>query len=474
MDAIAYRKMQDESVRLIDGDDYEAATPLAKKSLAAAKRLFGESHFETADCLYNLGSIERLTGKWKKGITTLEKAMAIYEALGPDKRYDVARTLGDIANVLVSHGEYARARPLATRSIAEYRALAIRDDDYACALGDLARCDYEDEHWEAAVAGYEEALAIRSDLVEQLFDSKCCFGVALMDVDRDRAAKIFDEALVLAEKLSPSQHILALLNVAACATKTARAKDGEKPAQLALDIARRIDSKREIAAALFRRADVHVCLGEHAQAVPLLEQGVEIQKKTKDDATWVDYLRLLGMALNGAGLHKRAARWLARAHPIAKRRASEAPDIFDDVEYELVEALYEDDEPLRAKPWAEARVARLAHEQPESNLHVNAIERLALVLDEIDEEKDAARTLYQRVIELREKAGGDDDGRALAWQNLGLHATSRDPPDWAMVDDAYDHVLALAPATLDEILVDLGADLEHCPRVAARARATGR
>ena len=404
MDASAYRKMQDESVRLIDADDYEAAAPLAKKSLAAAKKLFGDAHFETADCLSNLGTIERLTGKWKKAVATLEKAAAIYEALGPEKREDLARAWSDIANVLVTRGDYARAKPVAARAVAEYRSAGVQSEDYAIALSDLARCHFDEARWQDAVTLYEESAALGAEMHEQLFDSKSRLGVAIMNEDIERARRLFDEALVLSEKLSPSQRVTALLNVAACATMSDRAEDGEKPAQEALDLARRIESKPDLGAALFRRADVHVCLDEETRAVPLLERAVELQKKAKDEPTWLEYVRLLGVALNRAGLHRRAAHWLARAHPVAERRAAEDPEMLDDVECELVDALYEDDQPARAKPYAEARVERLGRDQPGSTIHVNAVERLALVLDEIDEEKDAARDLYLRVIQLREKA----------------------------------------------------------------------
>ncbi len=474
MDEASYRKIQDESVRLIDADEYEAATPLAKQSLAAAKRLFGESHLETADCLYNLGTIERLTGKWKKATATLEKAAAIYEALGPPKREDLARSLGDVASVLVAHDDFARAKPLAARAIAGYRAAGVRNDDYAYALADHARCDFDEARWAEATAGYEEAMTMLGDAVRaQLFDSKSRWGVSLLDGDNDRAGTLFDETLALADGLTDSHRVTALLNVAACAVLSGRAKDGEKPAQLALDIARRIDSKPELAMALFRRGDVHVCLDEHANAVPLLEQAVRLVKALKSESTTIEYTRLLGVALNGAELHDRAVRCLTRVHEAAKRRAAEDPKTFDDLEFTLIDSLYEDEDYERAKPYSEERLARLERDAPESAAHAKAIEQHALILDELDDDKDAAHALYLRVIELREKMHAEPKNIAIAWQNLALHASSREPPDWATADDAYMHAITCfgthAEDKLAEIIEDLAADLEHCPRIAQEA-----
>jgi len=102
---------------------------------------------------------------------------------------------------------------------------------------------------------YEEANALSPDFHEQLFDSKTYLGLALMETDAERAGKLFDDAVEVSSKLSSSQRVTALLNVAACATMSGRAKDGEKPAQLALDLARKTDSKTDLAYALFRRGD---------------------------------------------------------------------------------------------------------------------------------------------------------------------------------------------------------------------------
>jgi tetratricopeptide (TPR) repeat protein len=471
MNEAEYRKIQDESVRLIDADDYEAASPLAKKSLAAAKRLFGEAHFETADCLYNLGTIERLTGKWKKAVATLEKAAAIYEALG-DKRQDHARALADIANVLVEHGEDARAKPIAERAVAEYRAIGVQSDDYAIAVGDLARCAFTEQRWKDAALGYEEVMTLLGDDArEQLFDSKSRWGVSLLGTDDERARTLFDETVVLAEKLTPSHRITALLNIAACAVLSGRPKDGEKPAQLALDLARKIDSNVELAMALFRRGDVHVCLEQHARAVPLLEQAVTLVKALKDESMSIEYARLLGVALNGAALHARAIRCLTRVYAAAKRRAKEDPETFDDLEFTLVDSLYEDERYERAAPLSEERLARLERDAPESTEHVKALEQHALILDELGE-KEAARALYLRVIELRDKTG-DQDNIAIGWQNLALHASSCEPPDWATADDAYMHAISLGGGNLAEIVEDLADSLDQCPRVAARAKIDG-
>jgi tetratricopeptide (TPR) repeat protein len=471
VDEAAYRKIQDESVRLIDTDDYAAATPLARKSLSLAKRLFGDAHFETADCLYNLGTIERLTGKWKKCVVTLEKAAAIYEKLGTGKLEDHARTLADVANVLVAHDDFARAKPIAARAVAEYRAIDEQNDDYGYALADLARCDYEEHRWVEATEGYEEAAMILGDAVHaQLFDAKTLWGLALLQDDNEHARKLLDEALVLSAKLPSPYRFTALLNVAACAVLGGRPKDGEKPAQLALDIARKTDSKPDLAMALFRRGDVHVCLEQHARAVPLLEQAVKLVNVLKDESMTIEYTRLLGVALNGAELYDRASRCLLRVHAAAKKRASEDPEHFDDLEFTLIDSLYEDEQYERAKAYSAVRLARLERESPESVDHVKAIEQHALILDELGE-KDEARPLYVRVVELREKTGAEKDNIAIAWQNLAMHASSREPPDWAAADDAYMHVLALTPDALDEIVEDLDEDLERCPRVASLDRA---
>jgi hypothetical protein len=70
---------------------------------------------------------------------------------------------------------------------------------------------------------------------------------------------------------------------------------------------------------------------------------------------------------------------------------------------------------------------------------------------------------------IREKTHAEAENIAIAWQNLALHASSREPPDWAMADDAYMHAIALAKDKLAEIVEDLEDDLERCPRIALEA-----
>ncbi len=45
-----YRRIQDESTRLLDADDFDAAEPLVVDAMARARKLFPKRHEELAKC----------------------------------------------------------------------------------------------------------------------------------------------------------------------------------------------------------------------------------------------------------------------------------------------------------------------------------------------------------------------------------------------------------------------------------------
>ncbi|MCW5965128.1 MAG: serine/threonine protein kinase [Bryobacterales bacterium] len=80
------------------GDSAEAET-LIEESLATRRRLFGESHVETARSLHSMGKIFGNRGDYPNATASLERAISIFEAEGPSAELDAANALAKLADL---------------------------------------------------------------------------------------------------------------------------------------------------------------------------------------------------------------------------------------------------------------------------------------------------------------------------------------------------------------------------------------
>ncbi|MBV8557671.1 MAG: tetratricopeptide repeat protein [Planctomycetaceae bacterium] len=141
---------------------YAEAEPLLRRALAIWEAL-GPDNLDTATSLSNLGVLLRLQGRYYgEAEPLLRRALAIREAaLGPDHP-DTAISLNNWALLLQAQGRFAEAEPLLRRAL-KIRKEALPPDypDMVYTLNDLAGLLRDQGRYGEAELLYRRALALR-------------------------------------------------------------------------------------------------------------------------------------------------------------------------------------------------------------------------------------------------------------------------------------------------------------------------
>ncbi len=483
--AADYRKIQDESVRLLDADDYEHAEPLARQALTLAQKLFGKTHAEVADCTHNLAVLHRARGENAKALAMFERALALEEALGEPRREDLARTLGDIANLIVRSQKFERARPIAERAAIAMKACGVCDHDLAFALNDAALCAYQAGDMEAARTASEEAIAVferngahtdATEATELLVKVNARTGCDAFDRgDIATASKVFGEALVLAETLGESIELVnALVNVSAAAAAEEDVERAASTAQRAVDLGRKLGVDDVLANALYRRACAHALAGEDAQAIPLAERAIEMYRRHKETARLIFAMRLLGDSQNEIEATRDACRTFVEMRKIVRRHFGDDSLDLTVVEEQLAHC-YSDLEDDRAGALYRRVLAARERLAPASEDLAFALNNLALWLSDIEGSEDEATALAKRAIDVATEAlGPQGDTTAECWDTFARTRVATE--DFAGADDAFMRAFEIreesgdARETVEEAVDALGDNLHRCPRVEAYVR----
>lgn len=154
----AFQKLGERVARLLDDGDLDTAEPPVHMMLEQARRLYGKTHTEVADCLHNLAVLHRDRDRPREAIAAWRRARAMQQRIGD--RESAARSLGEMTHVLASQGAYKRARPIAERALAELAVCSVRDDDRGIVLSDLAKCLHTARDYAGARAKYDEAITL--------------------------------------------------------------------------------------------------------------------------------------------------------------------------------------------------------------------------------------------------------------------------------------------------------------------------
>lgn len=142
--------------------EYEAAEPLAKRSVAISEKAVPADRQEIACAVQGLASIYYSQGRYGEAEPLLTRTLAIREeVLGPDHP-DVATTFNDLAILFHKLGRFTEEEPLYVRALAiQERALGPDDAAIATSLDNYSYfCTWQGRHDEAEPMK-ARALAIR-------------------------------------------------------------------------------------------------------------------------------------------------------------------------------------------------------------------------------------------------------------------------------------------------------------------------
>jgi tetratricopeptide (TPR) repeat protein/CHAT domain-containing protein len=426
VDSLWTRAQADSLQRLRDiikSGHYAQAESSARVMLAGVQKTNGEKSLQAANVLDAL--VEAL---WRGGKASdpksrelAERAVRIKEkALGPDHP-DVARSLNNLANLLLLVGDYTGARPCFERALAiQEKALGPDHPDVARSLNNLANLLDDTGDYARARQLYERALAIREkalgpdhpDVAASLYN----LGSLLADMgDHAGARPLYERALAIREKALGPDHpdVATSLNGLA----TLLEGTGEYAAARPLyERARAIWEKAlgpehpYVAMSLNNLAILRVDTGDYAGARPLYEQALAIKEKalgpdhTSVAASLHGLATLLVQTGDFAGarpLYERAlAIWekaLGPDHPlVAGGLENLAILLVDTGDYAGAKQLYERALAIQEKA--------LGPDHPDV---AGTLENLANLLRDMGDYA-GARPLYERALAIDEKALGPD------------------------------------------------------------------
>ena len=404
--------------------EHDRAMSSWQRALTIRDKALGPEHPDVAASLNNLASLHWSKGEWDKAMPLHQRALAIREkALGPEHP-DVAQSLYNLANLHVRKGEWDNAMPLYQRALAILeKALGPEHPDVATSLHNLAVLHDSKGEWDTAMRLEQRGLAIREKALgpEHPDVAASLYNLANLHVRKgewDKAMALHQRALTIWEKALGPEHPHVALSLDSLAVLHFRKGEWDK----AMRLGQRGLAIREkalgpehphVAASLGNLANVHVRKGEWDKAMRLEQRGLAIREK----ALGPEHPDVALSLENLANLHVRKGEW-DKAMPL----------------YQFALAIME-----KALSPEHPDVATLLHNL--ADLHVRK------------GEWDKAMRLEQRALVIREKALGPNHPRvAGSLHNLATLEWARGAIDQAMAryqaqNEAREAHFALVMAT---------------------------
>ena len=266
---------------------YQEALRLRDVCLDIARRLYGDSHNETATSLGNLAVTYSALGRHAEALPLKQRALAVTEAaLGPDHPV-TAVCLGNLARTYSELGRHADALPLEQRALAVTEAALGPDHpDTAVCLGNLARTYSALGRHADALPLEQRALAVtEAALGPDHPDTAVCLGnlartYSALGRHAD-ALPLEQRALAVTEAALGPDHprtALRLGNLAVTYSALGRHADALPLEQRALAVTEAAlgpDHPRT-ALRLGNLAVAYSALGRHADALPLKQRALAV------------------------------------------------------------------------------------------------------------------------------------------------------------------------------------------------------
>jgi len=268
---------------------YEESLIYSRQSLAILEKVLGPDHPLVADALIVIGTALRRAGKPQEALAADQRSLAIREKALPDSPM-VAAALSDVGMDLRALSRNGEAMDFQKRALAiEQKVLPPDHIEMARTLGNIANLASELESREAAIDYGRRALAIFEKALgpdhPEVAQALSNLGSELSNLHQYQAALEVDmRALAIREKALGSQHPLFATTV----DNIALVFDAQKKWAKALEYHRRALEIREKALGsdhpmvvrnLVTYARSYVLSGKPKPAIPLLERASAIPGK---------------------------------------------------------------------------------------------------------------------------------------------------------------------------------------------------
>jgi serine/threonine-protein kinase len=266
---------------------YEEARRMHERVLAIREKVLGPQHPDMASALGNLGNVLTSLGRYEEALQRHERALAVREqALGAEHPL-IANTLNNLGDTLRALGRYEESRRMHERALAlQEKALSADHPRTAGTLFSLGSVLEELGRYEQARRLYERALAIEEKALgpehADLADPLSGLGrLAEAGGRYEEARQKYERALTLREKaLGPGHaHVASSLNeLSSVLTALKRYEEAGRMSARARALQEKALGPRhpELADSLLREGRLLLARGRPAEAVPLLEQALEI------------------------------------------------------------------------------------------------------------------------------------------------------------------------------------------------------
>ncbi|HEV8580451.1 MAG TPA: serine/threonine-protein kinase [Thermoanaerobaculia bacterium] len=266
---------------------YDRAEALLDRSLTLRRKVFGASHPEIAESLFDQAALYYARGDLELAEATFRQVVQMRRALLGGTDPAVAEGLNGLGLVLISKAKFDAAEPVLREALAINRKQYGNDnEEVGSNLGNLGLLMKQKGDLAAAEALYSEALAI----FRRLFDAPHpqvviqLNNLAMLQSDRGEFAAAeasYRETLAVARRVYGREHpqtALFLANLAGMLSARGKHDEAERLARESLALRRRLlgDENEQVARGLNTLATILEEKGELAQARASYEESLRI------------------------------------------------------------------------------------------------------------------------------------------------------------------------------------------------------
>jgi serine/threonine protein kinase len=306
---------------------YGEARPLLEEVLATRRQLLGAMHPEVARALRGLATMHLLAGEHEEAARWYQQALDMYRQLPGDQQLEIASTQHYIGYAQVRRDRLSEAAPLFEESLAtSKRLLGNEHPTVANTMLELARLYQRTGKSQQAEPLFRELLAFyRKSMGDKSLTVAMTLGelafLTRTQGDCAQADALSREFLTIAESAFQDDHdftISALGNRGYLLASWGQPEAAQPMYHRALDMHVRLHGDKHPLAAVIMAslADVHLALGELAQAERLLARATETLRQNPPEEAWlvayVDGVR--GVYASKTGDAASAARLLSGAY----------------------------------------------------------------------------------------------------------------------------------------------------------------
>ena len=419
---------------------YDSAIPVLEESVKVMKATLGEDHPDTLLVMGNLANIYRSTGKVTLAIPILEKALKITKASFEDDHPSTLISKNNLAIAYFTARNYERALPLFDQTLKQRQdKLGADHPDTLMSMNNLAMCYRDSGNLKKAIPLFEQSLDLTKNKLGNdhpltLLGTSNLAGAYFLAGDAERSLPLYKSALEAQEKKLGRSHFNTLMTIASLGVvysdterleeairllkesndhipkyaqlswvrpelRLAYARSGQRDEFIEMadqdqKTARQIHSEGsvELASVLVDLGRDWNLIGDHSQAILLLQESLEIMQKERPDHWSKFYTQsLLGSALMGQVVN------------VQQTDENEAQQETDDKKMESFEIV----EPLLIQGYQGLRSNASSLPRRERNRWLNdSVERLVKFAGQIEDEtkiqkwqteKDALRQLIEEL-----------------------------------------------------------------------------